>query len=110
MVVTIVEGAAGEAINATEETDSSQGGVFKETSVLATKEVGLVINESRSITGVGVLEQITNSKSEVAGTGDVIGMETCSLVDSSWSTVCSLVGTVEDVASSLTIKSPMGKG
>ena len=47
-----------------------------EISVLATREIWLVIIESRSITGVGDLEQITSCKLEVAGTGDVAGMKT----------------------------------
>ena len=52
------------------------------TSILATKEVGLVIIESESITSVGDLELITSCKAEVAGAEDVAGMETGSLVDS----------------------------
>ena len=50
--------------------------------VLATREVGLVTIESRSITCVGDLKLTTNSKSEVTGARDVVGVGTGSLVDS----------------------------
>ena len=53
-----------------------------EIKVLATKEVGLVIIESRLITGVGDLKLTTSSKPEVAGAEDMAGVETGSLVDS----------------------------
>ena len=80
MVVTIVEGVAGTAVSTTEKTDSSRGGVFIETSVLATREVGLVIIESRPITDIGDLEKIANCKPEVARIEDIVGMKTGSLV------------------------------
>ena len=51
--VTIVEGVAGAAASGTRETSSRRGGVFIKISVLATREVGLVIIESSSTTSVG---------------------------------------------------------
>jgi len=48
--------------------------------VLATREVGLVIIESRSITGIGDLELTTSSEPEVAGAKDVAGMKINPLV------------------------------
>ena len=51
--------------------------------VLATRAMGLVIIESRLITGVGDLELTTNSKPEIAGAGDVAEAETGSLLTSS---------------------------
>ena len=53
------------------------------TSVLATREVGLVIIESGLTISVGDLELITSCKPEVAGAEDVAGMEIGPLVDSS---------------------------
>ena len=82
-----------------------------ETSILATREVELVIIESGSTADVGYLELITSYKLEVVGYEDVIGMEISSLVDSSSNPVCSIVGMVEgsDDVSSVAIKSPVGK-
>ena len=54
-----------------------------ETSVLATKGVGLSIIESGSTSSMEDLELITSFKSKVAGAKDVAGMKTSSLVDSS---------------------------
>jgi len=53
-----------------------------EINVLATREVGLVIIESRSITDFGDFKQIANCKPEVAVIEDIAGMKTSSLVDS----------------------------
>jgi len=55
-VVTIIEGVAGAAVNATEEMGNSRRGVLLGISMLATKDVGLVIIESRWIIGVGDFE------------------------------------------------------
>jgi len=73
----------GAAASATEETCSSQGGVFMEIRVLATREVGLVIIKSRSITDVGDLELTTSSKLEVTAAENMTGIEIGPLVDSS---------------------------
>ena len=64
-MVTIVQGIAGVTINGIEGTDNNCGGVFMETSVLATREVGLVIIESGLTTSFGDLELITTCKPEV---------------------------------------------
>jgi len=76
LVVTIVKRVAGTTINGMEGTDCSCGGVFMETSVLATREVGLVIIESGSTTSIRDLELITSCKPEVAGDEDNAKMET----------------------------------
>ena len=83
LVVMIVEGVIGVAVSATGKTGNSRGRVFMEIRMLATKEVGLVIIISRSITGIGDLELTTSSKPKVAEAEDVVGVETSSLVDSS---------------------------
>ena len=59
-MVTIIEGVAGAAVSRAEERGNSRGGVFMEISVLATREVKLVIIVSRSITGIDDLELITS--------------------------------------------------
>ena len=43
--------------------------------VIATREVGFVIIESGSVTCIGDLELITNSKPEIAEAGDMAGTE-----------------------------------
>ena len=83
LVLTIFEGIVGAAFSKSEETDDSRRGVFMKTSVLATREVGLVIIESGLTISVGDLELITSCKPEVARAKDAVGMETGSLVDSS---------------------------
>ena len=65
-MVIIVEGVMGATVYGTEGTDGSHR-VFMETSVLTTREVKLVIIESRSTTNVGDFVLITSCKSEVAG-------------------------------------------
>ena len=82
-MVMIVEGITGATVSITEETCSNRGGVFMEIRVLATREVGLVIIESRSIISTGDLVLTTSSKPEVTGAGDVAGVGTSSLVNSS---------------------------
>jgi len=66
-MVTIVEGVTRATVNGTEGSDDSRGGVFMETSILATIEVRLVIIESGSTTSIGDIELITSFKLEVAG-------------------------------------------
>ena len=83
LVVTIVEGITRATVSGTEETDSSRRGVFIETSMLAIKEVGLVIIGSGSTTSVGKFRLIVTCKPVVAGAEDVTGMETGLLVTSS---------------------------
>jgi len=84
LVVTIIEGIAGAAVSGTEETSSSsRGGVFIETIVLATREVGLVIIGFGSTTSVGEFWLVITCKPVVARAEDVAGMETGLLVDSS---------------------------
>jgi len=83
LVVTIVEGIVGAAISGIGETGCNQGEVFIETSVLATREVGLVIIRSDSITSVREFGLVITFKSVVAGADDVGGMETSPLVGSS---------------------------
>ena len=75
-MVTIIESVTGATINGIEEVDDSRKGVFMKTSVLAIREVGLVIIESGLTTSVGDLELITSCKTEVSGAEDVTGMET----------------------------------
>ena len=81
LVVMIVEGVIGAAISAKEEIGSSRGGIFME--IRVSREVGLVIIESRSITGVGDLELTTSSKLEVARAEDMAAMKTRPLTTSS---------------------------
>ena len=83
LVVMIVEGVIGVAVSATKKTGNNRGRVFMEIRMLATKEVGLVIIISRSITGIGDLELTTSSKPEVAGAEDMVETETSPLVTSS---------------------------
>ena len=111
-MVTIIEDIAGATVSGTEETDGSRKGVFREISVLATREVGLIIIRSRSITSIGDFELIINCKLVVARAEDVAGMETGPLVNSSWSPICSIVSVVEgaDAISSVAIKSSVDKG
>ena len=94
-MVTIVEDVNGATINIIEGIDGSRGGVFMETSVLDTREVRLMIIESGLTTSIKDLELITSYKPEVAEDEDVTRIKTGSLVDSSWSPVCSVVGVVE---------------
>jgi len=82
LVVMIVEGVIGAGISATEKIGSNRGEIFMEIRVLATREVGLVIIESRSITGVGDLELTTSSKPEVARAEDMAAMKTSPLATS----------------------------
>ena len=82
-MVTIVEDVNGATINIMEGIDGSCGGAFKETSVLATTEVGLMIIESGLTTSIRDLELITSYKPEVAEDENVTRIETGSLVDSS---------------------------
>ena len=93
-MVTNVEGVTGATVNGTEEIGSSRG-VFIKTNVLATREVGLVIMGSGSTISVGESGLVITFKAVAAGIGDVVGVKIDSLVNSSWSPVCSEVGMVE---------------
>ena len=79
----IVEGVAGAVVSATEEIGSSRGGIFIETSVLATRKVGLVIIGFGSTTSVRESGLVVTFKPVATGIGDMAGVETGSLVDSS---------------------------
>ena len=83
LVVTIVEGVAGVVVCQTEEIGSSRRGVFMETSVLAIREVGMVIIGSSSTTSVGESGLVITFKPVAAGVKDVAGVKTGSLVVSS---------------------------
>ena len=82
MVVMIVEGVAGAAVNATEEIGSSRG-IFIKTSVLATREVGLVVMGSSSTTIFGESGLVITIKPVVGEPEIVAGMETGPLENSS---------------------------
>ena len=83
LVVTIVEGVTEAVISAIEEIGSSRGGVFMETSVLATRETELIIMGFGSTISVGKSRLVITFKLVVAEIGDVVGVKTGSLVDSS---------------------------
>jgi len=82
LVVMIVEGVTGVVVSATEKIGSSRG-VFMETSMLATREVGLVIMKSSSTTSIGESGLIITFKPVAIGIRDVAGVEIDSLVGSS---------------------------
>jgi len=81
LVVTIIEGVTWAIINETERINGSSEGLFMETSMLATREVGLVIIESGSTTSIGDHELITSCNPEVSGAKGVAGIDTGLLVD-----------------------------
>ena len=68
LVATRVKGVAEAAVSRTEETSTnSRGGLFIETSVLATREVRLVIMGSSLTTSVGESGLVITTKPVVAG-------------------------------------------
>ena len=83
LVVTIIEGVIGAVVSAIEEIGSSRGGVFMKTSMMATREVGLVIMGSGSTTSVGESEMVITFNPVAVRIKDVAGVETGSLVNSS---------------------------
>ena len=83
LVVTIIKGIMGATVSGMEDIDGNRRVVFRETSVLATKEVGLVIIGSRSTASVGDFELIISCKPVVVGAENVAGMEISWLVSSS---------------------------
>ena len=79
-MVVIVEGVVGAVVSGKGETSSIRE-VFIETSVLATREVRLVIMASGSRTSVGESGLVITIKPVVAEAESVAGMETSPLVN-----------------------------
>ena len=97
LVVIIVKGVTRAVISRAEETINREVSTY--TSMMATEEAGSVtaIEEVGSTINVGELGLVIIVRSVVVAAKSTEGMETGSLVDSSWDSVCSITGLVEEI-------------
>ena len=112
LVVTIIKGNVGAAISRVEETVSSRGGVFIDTSTPAIREVGLVTISKKVGSTINEREARLVITSKLVEVEDTRGVETGLLMGSSRDSIYSITGIVEgtDSASVITIELSVDEG